>query len=140
MACWWLWQAHTIRAQNSWLYWWVRMVYIVNILEWKKYYNSIVYNYWYSFSRKVLWLKCSSTNHDPKVIARYYLECVEQVGGIHCQIIIILPIATCNYCNDHVISCRLSKDCPFRLWNWECQLVRHTNCFQISTSWFFKSH
>ena len=28
---------------------------------------------------------------------------MEQVGGIHCQII-ILPIATCNCCNDHDIS------------------------------------
>ena len=34
-----------------------------------------------SFSRKVLWLKCSSTNRDAKVIARYYLECVEHFGG-----------------------------------------------------------
>lgn len=34
-----------------------------------------------SFSRKVLWLKVSSTNRDPMVIARYYLECVENAAG-----------------------------------------------------------
>ncbi len=33
------------------------------------------------FSRKVLWLRCSATNHDPKVILRYYLETVEKVKG-----------------------------------------------------------
>lgn len=34
------------------------------------------------FSRKVLWLKMSSTNRDPRVISRYYLECVESCGGM----------------------------------------------------------
>ena len=34
-----------------------------------------------SFSRKVIWFKLASTNHDPKVIARYYLEAVEKVKG-----------------------------------------------------------
>ena len=35
----------------------------------------------YRFSRKILWLRVSPTNHNPKVIARLYLECVEEVGG-----------------------------------------------------------
>ena len=27
------------------------------------------------------WLKVSPTNHDPKVVCRYFLECIEEVGG-----------------------------------------------------------
>lgn len=34
-----------------------------------------------SFSRKMLWLKLSSSNRDPRVIARYYLESIENVAG-----------------------------------------------------------
>ena len=34
-----------------------------------------------SFSCKILWLKLSPTNHDPKVIARYYVELLEQLSG-----------------------------------------------------------
>lgn len=33
------------------------------------------------FSRKILWLKLSSTNQKPQVIAKYFLECIESVGG-----------------------------------------------------------
>lgn len=33
-------------------------------------------------SRKILWLRVSPSNHDPKVIARFFLECVEEVGGM----------------------------------------------------------
>ncbi len=34
-----------------------------------------------SFSRKLLWLEVTPTNHDPKVVARYYLNCVEDIAG-----------------------------------------------------------
>lgn len=34
------------------------------------------------YSRKIMWLKISSTNKDPMVILRYYLECVEDVAGV----------------------------------------------------------
>ena len=33
------------------------------------------------FSRKILWLKCAHSNHHPGVIASYFLDCVEAVGG-----------------------------------------------------------
>uniref|UniRef100_A0A1X7TGC1 Integrase core domain-containing protein n=1 Tax=Amphimedon queenslandica TaxID=400682 RepID=A0A1X7TGC1_AMPQE len=31
---------------------------------------------------KMMWLKVSPTNHDPRVVARFYLECLEEVAGV----------------------------------------------------------
>ena len=33
------------------------------------------------FSRKIIWLRVSSTNHDPKVVLQFYLESVEKSNG-----------------------------------------------------------
>ena len=33
------------------------------------------------YSRRIQWLKCSHSNHQPGVIAGYFLECVTNVGG-----------------------------------------------------------
>jgi hypothetical protein len=33
------------------------------------------------YSRRIMWLKCSYSNHLPNLIAGYYLECVRDVGG-----------------------------------------------------------
>lgn len=33
------------------------------------------------FSRKIIWLKASFTNNNPKVIAGYYIRAVEELGG-----------------------------------------------------------
>ena len=35
----------------------------------------------YRFSRRIMWLKVSTTNHDPAVILTYYLECVQKING-----------------------------------------------------------
>ena len=34
------------------------------------------------FSRKIIWLRVGSTNHDPAVILLYYLEGIAHVKGI----------------------------------------------------------
>ena len=34
------------------------------------------------FSRKILWLEVGHTNKNPKVIAHYFVNCVQQVGGL----------------------------------------------------------
>ena len=35
------------------------------------------------FSRKLIWLKLTPTNNDPKVICRFYLESVEECKGMY---------------------------------------------------------
>ena len=34
------------------------------------------------FSRRILWLEVGHTNKNPKVIAHYFMNCVQQVGGL----------------------------------------------------------
>lgn len=33
------------------------------------------------FSRRILWLEVASSNNDPRIVAQYYLDCVQQLGG-----------------------------------------------------------
>lgn len=33
------------------------------------------------YSRRILWLEVGTTNNDPRVIAKYYIDCVRKVGG-----------------------------------------------------------
>ena len=35
----------------------------------------------FRYSRKILWLKVSSSNNNPAYIADFYAECVRLVGG-----------------------------------------------------------
>ena len=34
------------------------------------------------YSRRILWLEVSPTNKDPTYIARYFLDCIRQLGGV----------------------------------------------------------
>lgn len=56
----------------------MRMLLILRSFISKVKWKSFSHN---SFSRRILWLKVGSSNHDPHVIARYYLEYCEQVAG-----------------------------------------------------------
>ena len=44
------------------------------------YYDIITYDT--RFSRKVIWFTLASTNNDPRVISRYYLEAIEKINGM----------------------------------------------------------
>ena len=54
----------------------------------------------YRFSRKIIWLKLSTSNHNPKIIARYYLEAVEEAGGSYHYCILWI-----GYCCKCCIGC-----------------------------------
>ena len=34
------------------------------------------------YSRRILWLEVGTSNNDPRIVARYFLDCVKQVGGV----------------------------------------------------------
>ena len=34
-----------------------------------------------SYSRKIMWMNLASTNKDPEVVVKYYLDVVESIGG-----------------------------------------------------------
>ena len=81
MAHWLVWQTLSFRLLHQWLYRWVRCMCFY--LQWER-------SSWYTFmpgylhprfSRRMMWLKVSTTNHDPAVILTYYLECVQKMNG-----------------------------------------------------------
>ena len=45
------------------------------------YHKLIICNV-HRYSRKILWMELSPTNHDPRVIVGYYLNTVANQGGI----------------------------------------------------------
>ena len=34
------------------------------------------------YSRRILWLEVGSSNNNPRIVARYFLDCVKQLGGV----------------------------------------------------------
>ena len=40
----------------------------------------IVFSNTCSYSRKIIWLKLTPTNSDPKVVAKFYLQSIEEVN------------------------------------------------------------
>lgn len=38
------------------------------------------------YSRRVIWLRCSSTNNDPAVVGSYYLDAVSTLMGCPCKL------------------------------------------------------
>jgi len=34
------------------------------------------------YSRKIIWLKAASSNHRPGIIAKYFVDTAEQIGGV----------------------------------------------------------
>ena len=87
------------------------------------------------FSRKLLWMKVAPTNHNPKVIARYYLECVEQCGGIQ-------VVYNCCFELSKAFTNFLFHRLPHHpsqwLWNRKCQSRDNSNCFQDGWKWLLQ--
>ena len=50
------------------------------------------------FSRKVIWFTLASSNNDPRLVSRYYLEAVEQINGIIINITIICYTCAMSGC------------------------------------------
>ena len=49
--------------------------------------------FYYSFSRRVLWLNVGVSNNNPKIIAHHFINCVKHLGG---TIIIIYVYIACS--------------------------------------------
>lgn len=65
------------------------------------------------YSRRILWLEVDSTNNDPAVIAQYYIDCVNQLGGAP-------RIVWADY-GTECRRCRASEVFPFRGHCWFCR-------------------
>ena len=52
---------------------------LYNSFVWIKLYHYVLNR----FSRKVIWLQLASTNNDPSVVAKYYLDAVLKLEGKH---------------------------------------------------------
>ena len=75
--------------------------------------NCLIVDDIFRFSRKILWLEVTPTNHDPRVVARYYLKCVEEVAGKWMYKANQIMIVTC------ITIIRSTTMFKIRLWNGE---------------------
>lgn len=46
------------------------------------------------FSRRILWLRVARTNNNPKVVASYFLDYVEEIAGTDFKTVRILSLMT----------------------------------------------
>ena len=46
-----------------------------------------------------MWMKLAPSNHNPKIIARYYLECVENCGGTNTVLLLLALVTTVHLPN-----------------------------------------
>lgn len=59
--------------------------------------NFIDINMFYRYSRRIMWARVAHSNNNPNIIAQYYMDCIETVGGEKEQIIL-----TCQTLNSHL--------------------------------------
>ena len=82
LASWRLRQVVSLRVVHTWMCRWVHV----------KCHGSLVYTFTLSFIIGIQ--EKLSTSHNPKVVARYYLEIIEQIGGIYCLFLLQLHMYT----------------------------------------------
>ena len=87
-----------------------------------------VMNY-YSYSTKILWLKLSPTNNNPKVILRFYLNAVGELEGKRVTAFYIIFIQWQRLTSFS----RLSQHSE--VWSWDRELF--VSCHSYSHAWEF---
>ena len=46
--------------------------------------SALIY---YSYSRRIIWMQCVSSNNDPGIIAQYYFDALKIIQGIYSTVV-----------------------------------------------------